>query len=121
MTLCGGKAEGPNPSPEELMGGGGELYRYSPAATDLCLLVAALWLSKSRNSLGLSGLSWDSSVFSASGGSSCPLLGTSLVLAMSIRFGEAKEVVSTSQPCMPLPMVALSEKGGLARGDGPGG
>lgn len=106
-----GKGEEPNPIPE-LRGGGGVPYRYSLVDSELCRLVAALWLSRSRNSLGLSGLSSDSSSFSSSGPGFCPSAVTTLVVTTSIWLEEA---FSDSQPCR-LAMEFLSGKRGLGGG-----
>lgn len=83
-------------------------------------MVAALWLSRSKNSLGLSGLSIDSSSFSSSGTGFCPSAETTLAATASIWVGEVKAAFSVSQPCR-LAKVLLSEKRGLGGGGGLGG
>lgn len=83
-------------------------------------MVAALWLSRSKNSLGLSGLSTDSSSLSSSGPGFCPSVETTLAATASIWVGEVKAAFSVSQPCR-LVKVLLSEKRGLDGGAGLGG
>lgn len=80
-------------------------------------MVAAVWLSRSRNSLGLSGLSADSSCFSSGPGFWPSAL---LAATVSARVGEVSAAPRASQPRSPAAAL-LSEKRGLAGAGWAGG